>query len=100
MEQHPIVKQYEQHLQEKAKTQATKELKERFVLERWHMVSFLIALSLISSIFRAQILALSFVLVLALCYDSFLTNKSKSMPSTRGEIGKEEEVVHDIGGDL
>lgn len=98
--QHPIISQYEQHLQEKAKVEAKREVKERFTPERWHVVSILIALSLISAIFRAQLMALSFFLVLYLGFDTYLANKIKSMPSARGTLDKDEEVVHDLGGDL
>ena len=86
----PIVQTYERQMRDKIKKETKKELQESFVVERWHAISILIALSLVCSIFYSQILYGCGLLVVALIIEPLLNREPK-------EHSKSEEKGENIG---
>ena len=80
---HPIVQELDRQMRERITKELEEKLKTKFIWERWHILSILIALSLICAIFRAELMYVSAFLIVSLVIDTFLSKESTSTTKPR-----------------
>jgi hypothetical protein len=97
LNEHPIVAELDRQMRDRILKEVKEKEKTRFVWEKWHVVSVLIGVSLVCSVFYAQIMALSAFLIAYLCLDTFLEFKSKY--GAKPSVNKEDIGLVDVGED-